>query len=274
MKQHILNSNIKIAKNNRGFTLVETMIALQLAAIVGILLFSALYNQYVSVLAESARSSLRSEGLALLTNMQDELLFTIEYGHTLQGDLNDPHAPSGGWDYDTDPQTLIINEIALDGTRIDQDRDVVRRRVNDCTTSPITSNPVALNSIIYFIEDNTTLTNKYLSLKKRVVTPTYDICSIDRNTGDPCDPVTATCFDIAKETTCPDAAVGTGNCERADFALSNNIIDFSVKYFSTNNVETPYPSAAEKIEVSLEMGDRVFGRDVEVEVNHTIRKIN
>ena len=262
----------KLRDNSNGITIAEIAISLPVSAIIVVALFSILFTQYASVLAESTRANLRSNGQALLTTLQDELLFTIEYGHTLQADSTDPNEPSGGWDYDTDPQTLIIHEIALDGTRQDTDRNIVRERLNPCASSSITSNPVAINNIIYFTEDNPN--SNYLTFKKRTVIPEYDLCSIDRNTGDPCAPITTTCLGNVKETTCPEALVGMDNCTKRDALLSENVVDFSIKYFATNNVETTFPSAAEKIEVTLIMGDRIFGRDVEVAVNHTIRKIN
>lgn len=264
---------IKGLQNRQGgFTLAELVIVLPVATIITVSLVSILFTQYGSVLAESSRANLRASGQALLTTMQDELLFTIEYGHTLQENLSDPNDPSGGWTYDTDPDTLIIHEIALDGTRADDNRNIIRRRVSNCESSTITSNPVALNTIIYFIEP--IANSQFSRLVKRTITPEYNTCSIDRTTGDPCTPTTSTCFDNAKETTCPEGVVGTGSCSRADSILSEKVLDFSVRYFAVNNVETNFPSAGQKIEVSLTLGDNVYGRDVEVEVNHTVRKIN
>ncbi len=91
------------------------------------------------------------EDQTLLINLQDELLFTIAYGEGLNTDLSDAYAPTGGWSYDTTPQTLVINEIALDSTRRDESRNIVRQRTNNCETSPVTANGVAINNVIYFV---------------------------------------------------------------------------------------------------------------------------
>ena len=157
-------------------------------------------------------------------------------------------------------------------TRRDEDRQIVRRQINNCTTSAITDNPVAINNVIYFVED--VPGSEYDRLYKRTVTPTFGTCSIDLVTGDPCVPSTATCKGNAKETTCPSADVGTGNCTGADSLLSENVLDFQISYFEEDNVETTFPSAADKIEVVLTLGDKVFGKQVQTEIRHTIRKIN
>ncbi len=261
-----------LSSEERGLTIVELTITLPISAIIVVSLISILFSQYGSVLAESTRANLRASGQALLTSLQDELLFTIEYGHDLHTDLTDPYAPSGGWTYNTTPQTLIINETALDGARADSNRNIVREELTNCASTSITDNPVAINNLIYFTEDNPD--NTYLNLRRRTVTPTFSLCSIDRVTGDPCSPETVSCLDNARDTTCPVANVGSGACVKQDTLLSGNVIEFTVRYYESNNILTPFPSAAEKIEIDLVLGDNVYGRDVEVEVNHTIRKIN
>ena len=107
------NSSKNNSQKEQGFSLVELMIALPIISIIVIVLLAALFNQYASTLAESARTSLRASGQTILINLQDELLFTIAYGEGLENRLTDPNEPSGGWSYDTDPQTLIINEIRI-----------------------------------------------------------------------------------------------------------------------------------------------------------------
>lgn len=255
-----------------GITLAELMMALPLATIILLVLFSALFTQYTSVLAESARANLRSNGQSLLINLQDELLFTIAFGETLHTDLNDAYAPVGGWVHNTDPQTLIINEIALDSTRRDEDRHIVRRQINPCETSSITSNPVAVDNVIYFLQD--VEGSPYDRLMKRTIVPTYSTCSIDLVSGAPCEPTTPTCKNIEKQTSCPLQNVGQNNCSEKDTVLSENVLDMQIEYFQANNISTAFPSAADKIEITLTLGDRVFGKDVEAVVKHTIRKIN
>ncbi len=70
---------------------------------------------------------------------------------------------------------LIINEIALDAARADNDRQIVRQKLGDCESSQITDNTVAINNIIYFTED--IAGSPYDRLSKRTITPSYDLCS-------------------------------------------------------------------------------------------------
>jgi len=270
--RHKEEAGRKPSTRQEGLTLAELMITLPVATIIIVVLLAALFTQYASVLAESARANMRSSGQTILINMQDELLFTIAFGETIDVDLADPNEPTGGWTYDSSPQTLIINEIALDSTRRDDDRHIVRRRLNDCESSSVTSNPVSLNNVIYFVGGSATPGQS--TLYKRTLVPSYATCSIDSVADTPCTPATATCKDNAKDTTCPEAAVGTNGCTLKDSVLSENVIDMQIKYFAENNIETTFPSSADKIEVVLTLGDTVFGKDVEVDVKHTIRKIN
>lgn len=259
-------------KRNSGFTIIEILLVIPIATILVVVLVGALFTQYANSLAESSRTTLRANGQTILINLQDELLFTIAYGEGLEGRLNDPNEPSGGWNYDTNPDTLIINEIALDSTRRDDDRHIVRQRINNCESSSITSNPLAINNVIYFVEQIPN--SDYSRFVKRTITPEYDYCSIDTVSGDPCTPESSTCRTNAKETSCPEGLVGTDNCSFEDSILSENVLDFEVVYFAENNVETSFPSDADKIELVLTLGDKIFGKAVEAEVKHTIRKIN
>jgi hypothetical protein len=171
------------------------------------------------------------------------------------------------------PQTLIISEVAIDSNRRDEDRDIVRKRINSCVGQPINTNPYAINNIIYFIDEQAD--SDYSRLVSRSVAPTYNKCSVDRDTGFACIPASATCLDNSRKTSCPAGTVATTpDCSKEDTVLSENIVDFRVRYFQEDNIETSFPSSADQIEMVLVLGDRVFGREVEVEVSHRIRKIN
>ncbi len=262
----------KSKTDQEGFTLTEILVVLPIASVILVTLAAALFVLYTSALAESARSNLRSNGQTLLINLQDELLFTIAYGEGLDSNLTDAFEPTGGWTYNTSPDTLIINEVALDSTRRNDDRNIVRQRINDCESSSVTSNPVAINNIIYFVVDNPN--SDYDTLYKRTITPTYNLCGIDSTTGNPCTPITSTCAGNAKVTSCPIGQLGAPNCGDEDSILSEDVIDLQLTYFAENNVVTTFPSAADKIEIVLTLGSKVFGKTIQTEVKHTIRKIN
>ncbi len=264
---------LSLKKSQKGLTIIELLIAIPIATIILVVIMAAFFIQYTNVLAESSRTTLRTSGQALLINLQDELLFTIAYGETLETSLTDPHQPTGGWTNDSSPfETLIINEIALDSTRRDDNRNIIRQLINPCESSGVTSNPVAINNVIYFVEKPTG--ENFGTLYKRTIVPTYDLCSIDRDTGDPCTPESTTCLGNAKATTCPEGQVGNNDCVAVDQALTENVVDFQITYFAKDNVETAFPSAANKVEIDLTLGDKVYGKDVQAKIKHTIRKIN
>lgn len=260
------------ASTQKGFTIVELLIVIPMASVILVILMASLFTQYINVLAESARANLRTSGQTLLINLQDELLFTISYGEGLDAELSDSYDPPGGWAHDSIPQTLIINEIALDSTRQDDDRNIIRRRLNNCESSSITSNPVAINNIVYFVQNNAN--SNYGTLYKRTITPTYSLCSIDSNTGDPCTPESASCLGNIKQTSCIDGQVGNNSCEIVDRVLSENVVSMDIKYFAQNNIETQFPSSANKVEIVLTLGDKIYGKEVTIQTKHTIRKIN
>lgn len=258
------------AELQKGFSLTELMVSMVLISIFSILMFSIFTDQFASGLIESSRVRLRAEGQYTLLNLQDELLFTIAYGEEIENRLTDSYAPVGGWQYNQDPAILVINEIAIDSTRRDDTRHIVRERVNNCETSSITSNPLAINNEIYFLDKNPD--DAYYTLYRRTVTPDYDLCSIDSD-GDPCSPVTADCRGNAKESTCPVSVAASDGC-RPDAVMTENVVSMDITYFAEGNTVIETPSDAEKIEVTLTLGDKIYGRDIEATVTHTIRKIN
>jgi prepilin-type N-terminal cleavage/methylation domain-containing protein len=258
-------------KNEKGFSLVELLVAITLMSTVVLFLVGIISNQYVSALAESARIRLRTEGQFILLNLQDELLFTIAYSETIESRLTDPYEPSGGWQYDRDPAILIINEIALDSFRRDESRNIVRQRVVNCEAASITSNPLAVNNELYFLEENAE--DDYFTLFKRTIAPTYDTCSIDDASGEPCTSGVGGCRGNIKVSTCPLSLAESNNC-KPDALLSSNVVAMDIQYFAEGNIAVTTPSAADKIQVSITLGKKVYGRDIEATVSHTIRKIN
>lgn len=263
----------KLQHDRKGITITELVVVLPIITIVIVLLVGILFSQYGTVLAEARRSSLRAEAQSILNGLQDEFLFSITFGQELDDGLNDPHAPMGGWDFDTDPSTLIIYEIALDSNRRDEERKIVRRRLSSCTGTNAELNPTAINNIIYYVEDNPN--NNFNQLVRRTVTPTYATCSEDRATGDTCVPTTVTCLDNSRTTSCPaDQVAIDPDCDREDVVVNENLVDFNIEYFLEDNIPTPFADSADQLELTMVLGDRVFGRDVEVEVVHRIRKIN
>lgn len=242
--------------SQRGFTLTEVMIVLPIVAVIIIIVFNFLFVSYGKMLQENTEANLRLEGQVLLFDLEDELLFTTDYGSEISSLLSDPYAPVDGWKHDSTPETLIIYETSLTAPRRDPNREFVYRNQYGCGSA---YNNIALNNLIYFTTQNTN--NQYKTLYRRTLTPQY-----------------ATCNTNYKKQTCPKANVGTPPCVNADSKLSENVIDFRVDYYDENNVLLTFPpsspESAEKIKLTVVLGKTLYGKDLSVESSITMKKIN
>lgn len=241
--------------DQRGFSLVEVLIVMPIIALITGTLFVYMFNEYGRMVNETTEANLRLESQAMLLNIEDELLFTTEYGSTIIGGslaVSDPYAPSGGWTHNTNPDTLIVYETALDSDRRDPNRNFIYRNQYGCSSS---YNQIAINNLIYFTVDNPN--DNYKTLYKRTLVPQYSTCGIN-----------------FKVQTCPNQYVGTGNCQKPDVEITNKLVDFQVAYFDENNNPTTSPGAAEKIEMTVVLGDSSYGEEINVTSKFIMKKIN
>jgi type II secretory pathway pseudopilin PulG len=244
------------AKNQGGFTIVELLVVLPIYILVVMVTFSSLLSRYGQLLKEAAAVNLRLEAETSLVVLEDELIFATDFGEVKSSDLTDAYAPSGGWSYNTNPDTLIIYETALTAGRRDPARDFVYKNTYGCSSN---SNPIAINNLIYFTKPNTT--DSYKTLYKRSVVPAY-----------------ATCQTNYRKKSCPESVVVSG-CT-TDGIVSRNVVDFDVIYYDDDNViiddesGSPDLSLARKLKVTLTLGDKANGEDVTVTSAVTMKRLN
>lgn len=242
---------MKILGKNSGFTLLEVLIVIPLASVLSIVLASTIFDQYGQLLQNSARARLRMEGEITLLSLEDELLFTTGYGITKSSDLSDSNAPTGGWTHATIPlESLIVYETALTADRRDPDREFVYKRQGSCTSSF----NIALNNLIYFTSKNPN--DAYHTLYRRTLSPQYQTCGVNY-----------------KQQTCPAISIAAP-CISADSSLSNKVVNFQVDYFDQNNVVTTDPAQAELIKLHLTLGEKIYGKSIEVETTISMKKVN
>lgn len=247
--------------NQKAFTITELLVVMPIMTLILGSLMSILFTSWGKMLQDTAEANLRLDSQIMLLNLEDELLFTIEFAEQLKSDLVDEHAPSGGWSFDTDPDTLIVYETALTADRRSADRDFVWKRK---TTGPEWQKcsgylDYAINNLVYFSTANTD--DDYRTLYKRTVVPVYD-----------------TCNDNYKRMSCPEVYVGTGNCQSSDGVLTEKLVDFQVEYYAEDNIllDTPdeSPSDAERIDITLVLGGKSYGKSIEVKTKFSMKKVN
>lgn len=246
-------------KDSRGFTLVELLVVVPIFVLVVMVMFGVLIDRYGETVRENARINLIIEAQSLLLTIEDEVLFADEFKASKDSNLADSHTPSGGWDNDTDPDTLIIRETALTADRRDPDRDFVRypHPSSGCAVDY----SIAYDNLIYFTQENSG--DDYHTLYKRTLVPT---------------PISV-CDTNYKLKSCPTASIGSNGCQRADATFSRNVVDFDVVYFDEDgNViddeSGGSPSNAERITVTLTLGDIAYGEEIQESASISMKKIN
>jgi len=240
-------------KGQRGFTIVEVLVVAPIFILVLMTMLGYLIDRYGDIVVKAKEANLVSEGQAMLITMEDELLFADDYLDTLSSNLNDPFAPSGGWNANTTPSTLIIAETALDSDRRDPNRDFIYTLSSGCTQ-------IAIDNLIYFTQDNSY--DSYKTLYKRTIVPTYPTCGTNYKTM-----------------SCPAADVGTNGCVKADGIISNKVVDFKVDYYDEsgnlidlNNGGSPLDG--ERVKVTLTLGDVGYGQPIQRTFSLNMKKLN
>jgi len=238
-------------KKNQGFTIVELVVTIPIISLVALGVVSLVITMFFQIMANNTRLTLLLESQTVLLSLEDEMLFTTNYGETIMSDLHDDYAPTGGWSFNANPNTLIIYETSLTAPRRDPNRTFVFK--NSCDGS------IAFDNVIYFTEPNAD--NSYSTLYRRILTPQYTTCNTNY-----------------RGQTCPADNV-TPPCIIEDSVISHQVKDFQIKYYDIDNnlIDTANggsPLDAEKATVTLDLGDELFGRQVSASSNITMRKIN
>lgn len=238
-----------------GFTLVELVIIMPIVSVTLLALTSFMVQQYAELHTETAKANLQLEAETMLLDLEDELLFTTDFANTKSSDLTDSYAPSGGWTYNTTPETLIVYETSLTAQRRDPNREFVYKNQYGCSGGYAAYNPIAINNLMYFTTQNST--DSYRTLYRRTLVPSYSTCNTNY-----------------KKQTCPAANVGSGGCTTADSKLTDKLKDLQIDYYDDNNVATSNPLDAEKIKISVELAEKKFGKEISVHSSITMKKIN
>lgn len=239
-----------------GFTLVELLVISPIVMAVTVGAVSFLFSQFVSLVKQSAQINLQLEGQTILFGLQDDLWYSNQFASDLNSNLVDAYQPSGGWTYNTSPQTLIVSSAALTTNRRNINRQAVY--VNQSTCTPVDGNgvnSVLYNNVIYFVNGS--------NLYKRVVSAPTSL---------------ALCGTPYQKQTCPAASVSP-TCP-VDFLLTSHLSTdpavpgFTVTYYDTSNTVTTIPEIAESVSVKINLKDKAAADDISASSSMRIRKLN
>lgn len=240
---------LTLRHHQHGFTLIEVLVMAPILMVVIVIMMSFLFNQYGQLTQQGSQIDLNVESQNITFSMQDDIFFANSFLTTKSSLLNDSYQPSGGWNYNTNPSTLIISTPALTTSRRDPNRQPVYINTLGCSGSTLTDNSPLFNNVIYFASG----TNLY----KRTLTAPSSM---------------NTCGTSFARQTCPSDHV-TSECQ-ADVLVTDKLSDFKITYYDTNNLVTTNPEQAEKIKVDLALKDRAYAEDVFSNSSITLRKLN
>jgi type II secretory pathway pseudopilin PulG len=233
----------------KGFTLIEVLVVAPLMMMTIIIMMTYLFNLFGQLTQEGASLRLTTDAQLITLALQDDVYFANAFVSTNNAGLTDAYEPSGGWNYNTDPETLIISTPALTKNNRDPNRQPVYINTEGCEPENISANSFLYNNVIVFVSG----TNLY----KRILTsPT----SMD------------TCGTSYDKQTCPENHSST-SCPK-DILLSDKLDSFKVSYFDSNNTEVSTPEQAQLIKVEVQLKDRAFAEDIFGNSSITLKRLN
>jgi hypothetical protein len=236
-------------KNEQGFTLVELLIMAPIMILTIVFLMSFLFNQYGDLIKQGAQINLQTEAQVITFSMEDDVFFANGFVQDLNAGLSDSYQPSGGWKYNTTPQTLIISDPAKTKSHRDANRQPVYINTVGCDASVVDQNDPLYNNIIYFVSG----TNLY----KRIVSAPSTM---------------NTCGTSFQKQSCP--AGHTSTACPPDRILTDKLSSFVVTYLDNNNVTVTDPELADRIKVVLTLKDKAYGDDITSSSTITLKKLN
>lgn len=237
------------AREESGFTLVELLVMAPIMIVTIVLLMSYMFDQFGQLTQQGAQINLQVDAQAITFSMQDDIFFASNFAKAINTNLSDTYQPSGGWNYNTTPQTLIISSLALTKSHRSADREPVYINTEGCDEATIMNNSELYNNIIYFADG----TNLY----KRILTAPGSV---------------ATCGTSYQKQSCP-AANATTTCP-PDRLLTDKLNSFTVTYLDTNNTVVSDPEVAERVKIDIQLKDRAFAEDIFSSSSITYRKLN
>jgi hypothetical protein len=253
MKHHLSKQSgftQPVGNQMAGFTLVEILVISPILLVIVAFTLSYLFGLFGQLSGQGGQINLQIQAQNITFSMQNDTFFANGYVSTINSNLVDSYQPSGGWQANSTPPTLIINTLSLTADHRNENRQQVYINTYGCSPqSTLEQNDVLFNNVIYFASG----TNLY----KRILTAPSSL---------------ATCGTNYQKQSCP-AGNASPSCP-ADVLLSDKLGSFTLTYYDVNNTVVSTPEQAKKAKIDLQLHDTANGDDVYGNSSLTMRFIN
>lgn len=236
-------------QNETGFTLVEVLIIAPILILTIGTLMNFLFNQYGQLTQQGALINLQTEVQNITFSMQDDIYFAAGFNTTMNDNLEDSHEPSGGWQHNTTPETLIISTPALTANYRAENRQPVFINSIGCDPSTVEENAILLNNVIYFVQGTT--------LYKRIISAPSSM---------------STCGTSFVKQSCP--AGSTSSTCPPDRILTTSLNTINFTYYDNTNNEVSDPTLASKVKIDIELKERAYAEDIFASSSITLKRLN
>jgi prepilin-type N-terminal cleavage/methylation domain-containing protein len=238
-----------IAKNQKGFTLVEIIITIAISSFVSVVFIMTVVPLFNSVYRTIETVNLKIKANVAFDAVEELVAYSTSLSANAPAWATDPGSPSGGWSINTTPKTLIIVDAATTKNHKVADRLPIYYNGPDC----VTPSTLAYSTRILY---STTPSAPY-TYKLRTISPgVASLC------GTPYD---------------SNCAVTTGNCVTENDWIKD-ITNITIDYFGTNNVPidpiTGNVRTAESVVISLTIRDKVLGGNRDYTLTRTMKKLS
>lgn len=129
-----MSGNKLLRAGQSGFTLVELMVSVTVMGIIGVVFLGLTANYFVIITRNNELAEMTVNSQNLLRTTVENIRFGDGVRQTNQ--INDPHAPAGGWNTNNSSFVIVIAVPALDSSR-------------DYITDPNTGSPY-MNELVYY----------------------------------------------------------------------------------------------------------------------------
>lgn len=235
---------------DNGFTLIELLVIAPLLMAIIAFLMSYLFNLYGQLVTQNAQVNLQVSSQAEVFSMQDDIFFANAFVSTLNSNLTDAYAPTGGWHASSSPTVFIISTPAVTTSHRNPAKQPVYVNTLGCSPQSLKEqNDVLYNNIIYFVSGT--------KLYKRIVSAPSSM---------------STCGTSFLKQTCPDGHTSS-TCAK-DILITDQLSAFSVTYIDSSGNVTTTPEQGSLVKVSLTLTDKAFAQTVNANTTVTLRRIN